>query len=516
MAEVLEIDIKPNSPPQWDAFASDDYEVLYGGASGGGKTWWVVVDPMRYIHLADYTAVIFRRSYPELEGGIIPLTQKYYLQAGATYNDQKKLYTFPSGATIRLGYLQSKDDWNNYQGHEYAGQYFDELTNIHWNNYQTLAAWNRSHCINVPPYRRAASNPGGLSHAAVKGYFVDKCPPVPDGERKWSELANMFWQPMKAGKSYEYKDTVTDRKLSRKFIPARVFDNEDLLRMNPNYLTQLLNLPGEKKKAYLEGDWSVFEGQFFSSFSPDIHIIEPKKNFSDCGIRMASARGGLDYGYITVLEVGYRDYEGNIINFAEHYSQKQTPEERAEDIAEFLKTWGLKKLQIIYDTDMEHNLQYYSGAEKTPIQFFKDVFRLRLKENAPIMRVVSKKSEDDKRYRVVCNEFIKQMLDWKKNERGEFVKRPKLYITSNCTHLIQSLPELVHDPDSLAGLDFDSSIGSDHEYDALKCYALDLRTPVRKQEIRGITTMDEYMDKEFEKIIDKFEKGKEFVDISEL
>jgi hypothetical protein len=498
------IDIRPNSKGQMDFFAATEYEVLFGGASFGGKTWCVVVDPLPCIGTPDYTAVIFRRSYPELEGQIVPLTMKYYPHFGGKYNDQKKLWTFPSGATIKLGYLQFKDDWRNHMGMDYTDEYFDEASNIHWENMEMLKTWNRTRC-RIKPRRRFASNPGGISHVQLKSYFIDKCQSIPDGDKKWSELAKMWWQPMKKGKPYEYFDTTTKQTLNRQYIPARAFDNEDGLRLNPTYLMQLLSLPTERRKAYLEGDWGVFEGQFFSDFSPDIHIKSPV-SFSDYNIPMSSVRGGLDYGNTTVLEVMFRDYEGNIVCFGEYYNDnRQSPTERFEDMAEFLIKNKLHKLQIIHDTDMSSNALVYAGQEKNPLSIAREVFKLRMGSNAPIMRVVSKKSEEDKKYRVACNEAFKDYLHWKKSDSGEFIRRPRVYFTSNCPNLIRTLPELIHDPDSLGGLDFDKDVGEDHPFDSFKYGFMDLRTPMKIHEPHELG----YIDKIFQKIHEKIFENKD-------
>ena len=466
------MELRPNSKPQEDFFAASEYEVLYGGAAGGGKSFALVVDPMRYVGYSKFTGIIFRRTYPELEGSILPLMYDLYPQAGGVYRETRKEWRFPSGATIRLGYMEHREDWRSYQGHEYAYQGYDELTNFLEEQYTMLAAWNRSKQEGVPGYRRCASNPGGVGHAWVKARFVDVCKPIHDGPERFSPEAKIHWQPMRSGPTFWSVDTKTGQRTSRKFIPARVFDNSDLLRINPNYLGQLLELPEEKRKALIEGDWDVYEGQFFSKWRRDIHGIQHYQRMPRYPVL-----GGLDYGMETVLEVAYMDYEGNLVFFLENYTKQESPQARANRIADALIEKDLKRLPIVYDTNMDISLEYYTGGNKTPSETFREVFQTRMGPDAPLMRVVSKKSSDKKDYRVITNEAFRSSIDWEYGPDGKIIKKPKLYVVArNCPMLMKSIPELVYDPDSAEGLDFikDGSV-FDHPFDAAKMVLMDLR-----------------------------------------
>jgi len=484
--------LRPNSAPQRRFFAASESDVLYGGAAGSGKSWALVVDPMRYIGVADYTHVIFRRTFPELEGSIIPLAHKYYPLAGGVWSEQKKTYTFPSGAFIRLAFMQHENDWTNYQGHEYAGQSFDEATNFRPIQIESLMIWNRSRC-SVKPYRRFATNPGGVAHKYIKSYFVDVCMPQPDGPQRFSKLANLWWQPMKPGPAFVHTDATTGRKLTRLFIPARVFDNEDLLRNNPDYIASLLQLPEHRRRQYVEGDWEVFEGQFFD-LKPEVHVIPPIRKIHEDWMVL----GGLDYGSTTVLLVGYRDHEGNIVIFHEHLTTSTTPSERANSMAESLLERGLKNLRIAYDTNMDLNLRDYIGYDKSPVGIFREVFEQRMGKAAPTMAVVSKATTDRRGYRIVKNEAIKEFMRYQYGSDGRLTIRPRLYITSNCKYLLDTMPDLVHDPDSPEGLDFNQKIGEDHAVDALGFVVLGLMRPASAQpkKVKSYSSFDDYMEEE--------------------
>jgi hypothetical protein len=299
----------------------------------------------------------------------------------------------------------------------------------------------------------------------VKSNYVDPAPPVPDGPELFSEQAQQWWQPMKSGGAFVWRDPKTGGTVSRKFIPAKIFDNEDMLRRNPKYLQKLLRLPEYRRRALLEGRWDIFEGQFFGMWRSDLHVIPPRAAMAPPADWKTAA--GLDYGSITVMEVQTKMPNGTIINFAECYTVKETPEEKANDICDLIEERQLWNLTIFYDVDMEHAYKAY-GAIETPIKVFKAVFDKRLGTRKPKLRIVSKKRIENMGFRIACNEMMKNYLSWSADEEGKITRPPRFLVAADCRHLIRTLPELSHDPDSFRGLDFDDDNGEDHPYDAAK------------------------------------------------
>ena len=247
-----------------------EYEVLYGGAAGGGKSDALVAEALRQVHIPHYKAIIFRKTMPQLRE-LISKSRRIYSAAypGAVYNQTEHVWKFPSGALIYFGSMPNKDSYLNYQGLSFAFIGFDELTHFTREEYEYLISRNRADGEGVRVYIRATANPGGIGHGWVKERFITPAPPntpitfktdvrMPDG-------------------------TVKNLERKRIFIPSSVFDNEKLLKNDPNYLANLASLPEAQKKALLYGDWDVFEGQVFTEWKnhpenetrQNTHVIKP-------------------------------------------------------------------------------------------------------------------------------------------------------------------------------------------------------------------------------------------------
>lgn len=125
----ISIVFQPNPGPQTDFLSATELEVLYGGSAGGGKSYAMLADPMRYFENPNFVGLLLRRTNDELRQ-LIWESQKIYpkLWPDAKWQEQKSLWTFPSGAKLWITYLDQDKDVQRYQGQEFCWIGMDELT----------------------------------------------------------------------------------------------------------------------------------------------------------------------------------------------------------------------------------------------------------------------------------------------------------------------------------------------------------------------------------------------------
>ena len=240
----MQFTIDTPNPKQLEFMKCDKKYIAYGGARGGGKSW-ALRKKLSLLALAydGIVILLLRRSYPELrENHINPLLSD--LNGIAKYKVSDKTMVFPNGSRILFGYCENETDALRYQGNEYDIIALDEATQFSEAIFSMLKASVRG--VNGFPKRMYLTcNPGGVGHEWVKRLFVDR--EFREGEK---------------AEDYE-------------FIRATVFDNPVLMEMQPEYVDDLNSLPEDLRRAWRDGDWDVFAGQFFPEFNRDVHVCEP-------------------------------------------------------------------------------------------------------------------------------------------------------------------------------------------------------------------------------------------------
>ena len=237
---------RPNAR-QREALACGAYELLYGGQAGGGKSDYLLVAPLRWVHVPGSRAILFRRSYPELERTLIARSHELYPQLGATYHAGRREWTWPGGGVVGFGYLEADADALRYQGAEFSFVGFDELTHFTEASYRYLSSRLRS-SRGVPVRLRATANPGGPGHEWVRsrwGAWIGRGSTARDGERRW-------YDPRGAECAEDEADA-----LARTFVRATLGDNPYLGR---EYRAQLLALDPVTRAQLLDGDWDAAAG----------------------------------------------------------------------------------------------------------------------------------------------------------------------------------------------------------------------------------------------------------------
>ena len=414
---------KPNYGPQTEFLASSEREVFYGGARGGGKSYAMLIDPLRYCHKEMHRALLLRRTMPELRD-LITHSQRLYSKAfpGAKWREQEKEWRFPSGAKIEFGYAENMTDALRYQGQSYTWIGIDELPQYPSPDiFNFLRSSLRSVDPEIPVYLRATGNPGNIGSLWVREMFVD--PAIPNT-------------------AFDINiDTPVGRKvITRRFIPAKLQDNPHLMQTD-DYYAMLASLPEIQKKQFLDGDWDAFEDSAFPEFDKNLHVVEPfeiPKGWQ----RFRAA----DWGYSSPACVLWFaiDYDNNLWVYRELYTKKITADVFARKVLE-LEHGEYIRYGVLDASTWAKRGDIGPSIAETMIQ---TGCRWRPSDRTPKSRI-SGKLEIHKRLKIV---------DEKKKEPG-------IRIFSSCRNLIRTLPLLPLDDSNPE--DINTHV-EDHAYDALR------------------------------------------------
>ncbi len=428
--------------------------VAYGGARGGGKSWFV---QWKAIILCfkwpGIDVLITRKTYKELDNNHIQPMLKL-LKGIAKYNKSDKRFVFPNGSTINFGYCNTDSDLGQYQGAQHDVWFADEAGQFQEKWLQYIDTCVRG--VNGYPKRTYYTlNPGGPSHGYFKRLFVDK----------------------------RYEDGEDPEDYA--FVQALVTDNHALMEMQPEYMKSLEKLPPKIREAWLYGRWDVYEGQFFEDFvdRPEhyqdrqwTHVIDPFEIPENWTIYRS-----FDWGYAKPFSCGWWAVspDGVLYRILELYGctkepntgVKWTPPKVFEEIARIEREhrW-LKDKQIIGIADPAiWNAEYGESIAETAAK-----------------------------YRVYFSPGDHQRLPgWMQvHYRLAFDDNglPMMYIFSNCKAFIRTIPTLQYDEHKPEDLETE---GEDHVADEVRylCMARPIKPTFEAQPDKfGETPMAQFLD----------------------
>lgn len=377
---------------------SQAFETLFGGAAGGGKSRGQLIDSLLYaLKYPQSKQILFRSTFSDLEKSLIRESLKFYPMDLAKYNDSKHTWKFKNGSIIDFGYIAYEKDVYQYQSAEYDVIRFDELT--HFTEF--MYVYMISRCRGANPYPKgikSSTNPGGIGHNWVKERFID------------------IGEPNKVHKCQLTAESKTIS--TRIFIPSLVQDNKFLLENDPDYIDRLDNLPEKERKALKYGDWDIFDGQFFSEFKRNIHVIEPFEIPKDWYIYFV-----MDYGLDMLA--GYWiavDYNNNAYVFREVYQSNLLVSEARDKIKEMTN-----ENVYIYLAPPDLWNRHKETGKSTADIFAEGGIDLYKTNNDRVQGWLQ----------------MKEWLKVFKDEQGCDTSRLKIFNT--CKNLIRCIPQLQHD-----------------------------------------------------------------------
>ena len=423
-----------------------DFEVLFGGSAGPGKTDCIVAEAARFVHMPAYRAVLFRRTFPQLQE-IIDRCFKLYPTIWGMWVATDKRWYFPSGSFVALSHLQHENDKYNHQGKEYHFAGFDELTQFTETQYLYLHSRVRTTDPNIPKRIRASTNPGGIGHKWVKERFIDPMPPT---------------------KSYIDPDTGK----SRCYIPATIEDNPALFENDPDYVIQLEALPEIEKLRLRYGIWDAFEGQVFSELSQRVHGCEPFEIPPEWTKFMV-----FDWGFSKPFSVGWYavDYDGVIYRYREWYGCEEGEADKG------LRMTNDQIAQGIFDREKERIDERVADPaiwSRTPSKMKGGIQGPSVFEDLSQHGLFFLKADNDRiqgKLQVHKRLELEHEID---NDTGEVIAQtPRVQIFNDQKHFWRTVPEMRQDENNPEDVDTDQE---DHIYDEFR-YACMYRPIIVKQ-----------------------------------
>lgn len=280
---------KPQAGPQTDFLSTCADVAIYGGAAGGGKTYAALLEALRHHLNGKGRVVFFRRQAVQIlaPGGLWDESHKIFPFFGATSNQQRLEWTFPSGFEIKFAHLQNLSDLPNWGGAQVTVFLFDELTLFLAEMFWFMQSRNRSDA-KIAGYIRATCNPpDGVNPEEMWVTELIDWYLTPEGLADKTKSGVIRWfvrqgnQTLWGSSPSELIDKYGVERVDCKsftFIPATAEDNQILLQNNPSYLSSLRALNENDKNRLLYGNWRISSaGNLFSESDFKVFVLEPRQ-----------------------------------------------------------------------------------------------------------------------------------------------------------------------------------------------------------------------------------------------
>lgn len=370
----LEIKLQPKQIELYNYVSGNQFSIIgYGGSAGGAKSHAVRdVGLIMASELPTLKVLIIRRISTELTTNHINPFFIKYPELRNYYNKTERILYLPNNSTIHFGSANNEDDIYSYQGPEYDIILIDEATHFTQTMIEFLMTRNRSTIPGFIAKTVLTMNPGNIGHAYIKRIFIDK---KYEGNENPDDY--VFIQAKISDNVLWSINTLTEKGYSVEDYYEKWTENE---RLNfcleySDYAKRLSKLPEELRRAYLEGDWEVFGGQFFKTFDKkkqvdDINPFEIPEQWK--------LIGSIDPGFSSpcAFQLKAQDYTGKIYDIFTYYEEQKPADEHAENILSLIKncnyTGGRMPGLIVSGRDAFAKKDRYSimASEKT----FADVF----------------------------------------------------------------------------------------------------------------------------------------------